>query len=115
MAEAELRDSKERAFEAYGKPLRTVSAFKYLVRVMKAGDDDCPAVAGNLSKARKILGRLSRILCREGADARVSENYFKPVVQAVLLFGVETWVITPKMERALESSQHGAACRITGR
>ena len=40
MAEAELRDSTERAFEAYGKPLENVSAFKYLERVMTAGDDD---------------------------------------------------------------------------
>ena len=30
MAEAELRDSTERAFEAYWKPLETVSDFKYL-------------------------------------------------------------------------------------
>ena len=29
MVEAELRDSTERAFEAYGKPLETVSTFKY--------------------------------------------------------------------------------------
>ena len=38
MAEAELRDSTERAFEAYGKPLETVSTFKYLGRVMTVGD-----------------------------------------------------------------------------
>ena len=30
MVEAELRDSTERAFGAYGKPLETVSTFKYL-------------------------------------------------------------------------------------
>ena len=40
MAEAELRDSTERAFESYGKALETVSSFKYLGRVMTAGDDD---------------------------------------------------------------------------
>ena len=40
MAEVELRDSTERAFEAYGKPLETVSAFKYLGRVMTMGDDN---------------------------------------------------------------------------
>ena len=34
MAEAELRDSTERAFEAYGKPLETMLEFKYLGRVM---------------------------------------------------------------------------------
>ena len=40
MAEAELRYSTERAFEAYGKPLETVSTFKYLGQVMTAGDDN---------------------------------------------------------------------------
>ena len=43
------------------------------------------------------------------------ENFFKAVVQAVLLFGAETWVLTPRIERALESFMHGAARRITGR
>ena len=33
MTEAELRDSTERDFEAYGKPLETVWTFKYLGRV----------------------------------------------------------------------------------
>ena len=87
MVEAELRDSTERAFEAYGKPLETVSTFKYLGRVMTAGDDYWLAVAGNLVKARKIWGSLLRILSREGVDKRVSGNVFKAVMQAVLLFG----------------------------
>ena len=58
MAEAELRESTERYFEAYRKPLETVSNFKYLGRLMMAGDDDWLAVAGNLLKARKGLGRI---------------------------------------------------------
>ena len=41
-------------------------------------------------------------------------NFFKAVVQHVLLFGAETWVLTPRIERALESSMHGDARRITG-
>ena len=28
-------------------------------------------------------------------------NFFKVVVQHVLLFGAETWVLTPRIERAL--------------
>ena len=115
MAEAELRDSTERAFEAYRKPLETVANFKYLGRVMTAGDEDWPAVAGNLVKARRSWGRLSMIFSREGADKRVSVNLFKVVVHAVLLFGAETWVLTPRIERALESFMHGAARRITGK
>ena len=33
----------------------------------------------------------------------------------MLLFGAETWVVTPKMERALSAFLHGAARRLTGR
>ena len=56
------------------------------------GDDDWPAVAGNLAKARKSWGRLQGILSREGATKRVSGKFFKAIVQQVLLFGAETWV-----------------------
>ena len=68
-----------------------------------------------MGKAWKSWGQLSRILSQEGADKRVSGNFFKAVVQAVLLFGAETWVLTPRIERALESFMHGAARRITGK
>ena len=36
-------------------------------------------------------------------------------MQQVLLLGAETWVVTPKMERALSGFLHGAARRLTGR
>ena len=81
---------------------------------MTAGDDNWPAVAGTLKKARKSWGRLRRILGREGAKARISVAFFKGVVQQVLLFGAETWVVTPRMERALSGFLHGAARRLTG-
>ena len=44
------------------------------------------AVVGNLQKARKSWGRMSRILIREGAYPKVSGKFFKAVIQAVLLF-----------------------------
>ena len=110
-----MRNSTKRDFEAYWKPLKTVSTFKYLVQVMTAGDDGWPEVAGNLVKAQKSWGRLGQVLIREGSDKRVSGNFFKAVVQAVLLFGAETWVLTPRIERALESFLHGAARRINGK
>ena len=37
------------------------------------------------------------------------------MVQQVLMFGAETWVVTPRIERVLNSFMHGAAIRITGR
>ena len=105
----------ERAFDAYGEPLENVTAFKYLGQVMTAGDDYCPAVVGNLSKVRKSWGRLSWILSREGADPKVLGHFLKAVTQAVLLFGAETWVLTPRMERSLGSFQNRFAQRIAGR
>ena len=51
----------------------------------------------------------------EGATKRVLGNFFKAVVQQVLLFGAETWVVSPMMERALSAFIHGAARRLTGR
>ena len=82
---------------------------------MAAGDDDWPAVAGNFMKAQKSWGSLSRILSREGVDKRVSGNFFKAGVQAVLVFRAEKWVLTPRIERALESFLNRAAHRITRR
>ena len=76
---------------------------------MTVGDDDWPAVVGNLHKARKSLGRLLRNLIRDGADLKVLGHFSKAVTQAVLLFGEETSVLTPRMERALSSFQHRVA------
>ena len=45
----------------------------------------------------------------------MSWNFFKVVVQQVLLFGSETWVVLPRMDRVLNSFIHGAARRITER
>ena len=47
------------------------------------GDDDWLAVVGNLGKARKSWGRLSRILSLEGADPNVSVNFYKEVAQVL--------------------------------
>ena len=53
LAEAEVRDSAEMAFEVYGEQPQTVPRFKYLGRILTEGDDNRPAVAGNLAKDRK--------------------------------------------------------------
>ena len=89
--------------------------FKYLGRVLTATDDDWLAVVGNLRKARQSWGRLARVLSREGADPRVLRTFYIAVTQAVLLFGSETWVLTERMENALDNFQSRVARKITGR
>ena len=58
-------------------------------------DDNWPAVVSNLSGERSVWKRMTRILSRQGAELRVSSFFFKAVVQAVLLFGSETWLVPP--------------------
>ena len=70
--------------------MEAVSEFRYIGRLLTATDDDWPAVAGNIKKARGSWGRLAWVLGREGADPKVSHNFYTAVTQQVLLFGVET-------------------------
>ena len=46
---------------------------------MTAGDDDWIEVVGNVGKPQKSWKRLSWILSREGADSKVSGNFYKAV------------------------------------
>ena len=40
ITEAETRESSERAFKAYREPIQNVSTFRYLGRVLTAGDNE---------------------------------------------------------------------------
>ena len=44
---------------------------------------------------RAVWKRITQKLSREGAAPQMSGFFSKAVVQAVLLFGSETWVVTP--------------------
>ena len=115
LAKTETRENLERAFHAYGKPMEDVSEFWYLGWLLTATYDDWPAVAGNIKKAWGSWGRLSWVLSREGADLKVSQNLYTAVTQQVLLFRAETWVLTRKMESALDAFQGRVSRKLTGR
>ena len=72
-----------------------VTSFRYLRRVISAADGYCSVVVRNMDNTRVVWRRMTSILSREGEELRVSVFFFKSVVQSVLLFGAETWVITP--------------------
>ena len=50
------------SFQAYSRPVATVTSFKYLGQVLTAADENCPEVVGNLRKARKIWEWMERVL-----------------------------------------------------
>ena len=41
-------------------------------------------------------------------------KFYVVVVQAVLLFGAETWVVTPRLEKALEGFHNQAVGSMSG-
>ena len=65
-------------FKTYRRPLVAVEKFKYPGRVLKASDDDWPAVVGNLRKERKRWARMLRILGQEGADPVLLGIFTRP-------------------------------------
>ena len=115
LSETETRENLEWAFHTYGKPMEAVLEFRYLRRLMTETGDDWRAVVGNIKKARGSWGSLAWVLGREGADPKVSRNFYTAVTQQVLLFRAETWVIKRKMESALDAFWGSVARKLTGR
>ena len=97
----EEREVTTMYFSVYGHPLEMVTSFKYLGRVISSTENDWMKIVRNLARAKTVWSRMSRILSRMGAPPWVSGLLFKAVIQAVLLFGAETWVVTPIMGKAL--------------
>ena len=114
LEETETRENSELAFKAYGAPIESVLEFKYLGRILMVTDNNWRAVVGNLQKARQSRVWLARVLIREGADPKVSRAFYIYVKKVVLLFGLETWVLTARMEKALDNFQSRVVRKITG-
>ena len=60
-----------------------------------------------------MWGRLGKLLQREGMEPEVSEKLYHTVVQAVLLFGVETWVLLAPMMQSLEGEHVSFLRQVT--
>ena len=102
----------EQSFSAYGEELERVDVFKYLGRLLAYDDNDVQAVRNNIKKARKCWSRVSCVLRAENAPPRVCGMFYKATVQAILLFGSETWNITTTMQSRLEGFHIRAAYRM---
>ena len=102
------------SFTAYGEQLERVEVFKYLGRLLAYDDNDTQAMRGNLKKARKSWAQVSRVLRAENASPKVCGVFYKATVQAVLLFGSETWNLSPLSLKSLEGFHIRAARRMAG-
>ena len=89
-----MREDEEKAstavFQAYRIPLLTVMEFKYLEWVLTTYDYEWKEVVVNLQKALSIWASLFIILGQERSEPRTFGTFYKAVVQANLLLGLET-------------------------
>ncbi len=108
------RLSLETQFFAYGEELEQVKVFKYLGQLLSYDDNDTQAMRGNLAKARRCWVWVSQVLRSENASPKVCGVFYKATIQAVLLFGSETWNLAPSGMACLEGFHLRAACPMSG-
>ena len=98
-----------RQFAADGDDLKRVKAFRYLGRLLSMDDNDAQAVRTQLTKARKCWARLGCVLKGENASPKVCGAFYRTVVQSLLLYGSESWTLSPALLSRLEGFHIWAA------
>jgi hypothetical protein len=106
--------AKDIVFNVQGTPIENVKSFKYLGRTLDENDDDWPALKQNLNKAHAKWTRIRRVLSREKANPKAMASFYKAIIQAVLLYGSESWVVTKRMMQTLRGFHNRCARYLTG-
>jgi hypothetical protein len=99
-------------FTVHGDVLEWVEVFRYLGCLLLQDDDDIQAVRSQLCKARRTWARVGQVLRKENTPPRVSTKFYKAIVQSGLLYGSETWVLSPAVMARLEGFHICVAYRM---
>jgi hypothetical protein len=84
----------QQQFSVDGDVLEWVEVFKYLGRLLAQDDDDIQAIPAQLRKTRATWARVGQVLRNENVSPHVVTTFYKAIVQAILLYGSETWVLS---------------------
>ena len=95
-------------------PIEATIAFSYLGRTATYNNSNCAELYINLRKAQYLWGMIAKVMGKKGAPIKAQPMMYKMVVQAVLLYGSEIWVVIDAMMMVLEGFHHSIARRITG-
>ena len=111
----EQANAEDIVFKVYGKEIERVREFKYLGRWIMDNDDDTKCIDLQLKCAKKKWNCIAAILKRQGANAEVMSRFYLCIVQAVLLYGSESWTVTKRNMKKLESFHNRAIRYMTGK
>ena len=64
-------------------------------------------------RARSVWGRLGTLLRQEGEEPRVAVIFYRVVVQEILMYGSDMWVLLEEMENKVEGAHTGLLRQIT--
>ena len=110
-----LDDAVAIGFKVGDIEIERVKQFRYLGRIMTENDEDHHAMTRQLSRAKQKWGRFSAVLRSQGVKPKVMGYFYKAVVQAVLLYGSESWVLSEFFLKQLRSFHARVARYLTGR
>ncbi len=99
-------------FTVHMDALEKVEVFKYLGGMMAQDDNDVQAVRHQLRKARGTWECVGQVMRSKNATPRMAAKFYKAVVQAVLLYGSNTWNLTKAVLAWLEGFHVQAAYRM---
>ncbi len=100
---------------AYGDELERVEVLKYLRWLLAYDNNNTHAMWTNLAKARKSWEQISCFLRAENALPKVCGMFYTTTIQAVLLFGSESWKLSPSSLNSLEGFHIRASRCMAGK
>lgn len=104
-----------RVFTVDDTNINRVAQFKYLGRLLDESDNDDHAANRQLQRAREKWNRIGKVLSSQGVNAKTMGYFYKAIVQAVLLYGSESWTLTEGTLKKLRSFHSRVARYLTGR
>jgi hypothetical protein len=112
----EKQRAKEVVFYCGNVAIKRVQQFKYLGRVLQEHDNDDVAVDRQNERAQTTWGRVGKVLAaKKGVDCSIMGYFYKAIIQAVLLYGSESWTITESTMKKLRSFHARVARYICNR
>ena len=93
--------------------VKGVEPIRYMRRLLHRSVDVWLEVLNNSWKARQVWGILGKLLRREGADPFVLEMFYHEVVQAMFIFGAQTWGLTVEISQKLKGVHVGFLRQVT--
>ena len=107
--------AKNVSFYINGEEIKKVKQFKYLGRIITDDDNDLMAVEQQLTKARRTWGMIGKVIKKKSkSNPRIMSIFYKVIVQTILLYGSESWVLNQGLKDKLNSFHNRCARYITG-